>query len=99
MAVKRLQKWGSLDRAPADVRDRLPPNFGDIRAFFLDPPTVPAPDLRFQPTRGADVIAFLCGERGFSETRVCTVLDRLREAGRRKRTLEDFAEEARTDKP
>jgi len=93
-AVKRLREWGSLDRAPAEVRGRLPPNLGEIRDFFLHPPVTEFTDsrpLRLQPDA---VLRFLCDERGFAAPRVQGVLDRLRLVRRTSHRLEDF--DART---
>ncbi len=98
-AVKRVREWGSLDGAPADLRGRLPGNLEEIRAFFADPPTRPPPELRFAPPQEDAVVAFLCTERGFTESRVRGVLDRLRDARRVTRTLDEFADASRTDKP
>ncbi len=98
-AVRRVRDWGSLDHAPPEVREKLPPNLAEIRGFFLEPPVSPAPDLAFRPPREAGVIAFLCGERGFSESRVRGVLERLRESRQRTRTLDEFGEGPRTEKP
>jgi flap endonuclease-1 len=97
-AVKRIREWGSLAAAPPEIREKLPPNLEEIRRFFLEPPVVPAPELRWRPPQQDATVAFLCGERGFSEGRVRPVLDRLREAGRRTRTLDEFGPEGRADK-
>lgn len=97
-AVKRIREWGSLERAPAEVREKMPPNLPEIRAFFLDPPVRPAEELGLRPPRDADVVRFLCGERGFSESRVRGVLQRMRERRGRTPTLDEFSAESPTDK-
>jgi len=89
-AVKRIREWGSLDRAPAEVRSLLPDRLDEIRAFFLNPPIVEAVDMTSPPLNGAGVMRFLCEERDFSPNRVEAVIGRLRAVRRPTRRLEEF---------
>ena len=88
-AVKSVREWKSLDDAPREVRQALPPNMEAIRSFFLDPPVssnpIPAPDA---PDEKA-TYEFLCHQRGFSRERVQTVLRRLRPVRGRQMTLDN----------
>ena len=89
-ALKRIRDWGSLERAPPEVRDMLPTNLQEIRDFFLAPPVS---DEAPPPSRNPDsdgILGFLCDERGFARARVAPVLRRLRDAARPSRRLEDF---------
>jgi len=90
-AVRRLREWGSLERAPTEVRARLPPNVEEIRAFFLEPPVLDAPPPRPGTVREDVILRFLVEERDFARPRVDTVLKRLREARVRPSRIEDFA--------
>ncbi|HYM40880.1 MAG TPA: flap endonuclease-1 [Thermoplasmata archaeon] len=92
-AVKRVREWGSLDRAPPDVRDQLPPDLEAIRAFFRTPPVTEPADLRPARVDEAGILRFLCQERGFNASRVRGVLDRLRAVRRMSHRLEDFGSE------
>ncbi len=89
-AVKRVREWGSLDRAPPEVREKLPPNLGDIRAFFENPPVSEPAELRPPPLQPDAVVRFLCDERGFAAPRVRGVLDRLRAVRTSFHRLEEF---------
>ena len=89
-AIKRVREWGGIDRAPAEVRARLPEDVEAIRAFFASPPVDPSPLPRPGTVRQADAIRFLCEERGFAEARVRAALERLATAGPAGTTLEDF---------
>ena len=89
-AVKRVREWGSLDRAPAEVRSALPDRLDEIRAFFLNPPIADAVDVTARPLDGAGVLRFLCDERDFSPARVESVLGRLGAVRRPTRRLEEF---------
>ncbi len=89
-AVKRVREWGSLDRAPSEVRNQLPPNLAEIRSFFLEPPVTQPGDLRPPRLQPEAVMRFLCEERGFAAPRVHGVLDRLRSVRATSHRLEEF---------
>ncbi|HEY5538620.1 MAG TPA: flap structure-specific endonuclease, partial [Thermoplasmata archaeon] len=98
-AVKRLRGWGSLERAPAEVSGQLPENLDAIRAFFLDPPVIETSVPRRTGLREAEVVRFLCEERGFSPARVRIVLERLAGTSHRDTRLDEFvqsSDDART---
>ncbi len=90
-AVKRIREWGSLDRAPAEIRTGLPSHIEEIRAFFRDPPVVDPANLRVRPVDAVGVLQFLCDERDFTASRVEPVVVRLRTARAPSHRLEDFA--------
>ncbi len=98
-AVKRVLEWGSLEVSPPEIRERLPANCAEIRAFFLHPPVTPEADLHRRPVQEAGVLRFLCEERGFSVERVRPVLERLKDATGRTRTLEEFGSWRDTENP
>ena len=89
-AVKRIREWGSLDQAPGEIRERLPPNLAEIRGFFLHPPVADPLPLRLAAPQPDAVLRFLCDERGFAPPRVRGVLDRLRSVRTVSHRLEDF---------
>lgn len=89
--VKRIREWGSLDRAPPEVREQLPDALEAIREFFQSPPVVESVDLRTGSLDATGVLRFLCDERDFATTRVESVLDRLRTSHAPIRRLEDFS--------
>ena len=91
-AVKRIREWGSLDRAPPEIRDRLPPEVDAIRAFFREPPVVEPEGLRPGPVQSEAILRFLCDERGFAVARVEGVLDRLRAVRQMSHRLEEFGD-------
>lgn len=89
-AVRRIREWGSLDRAPTEVRAELPPNLDEIRKFFRSPPVVPAGDLQLHPPRSEDVVRFLCQERGFAQARVESAIARIQGGRTEVRRLDEF---------
>lgn len=89
-AVKRIREWGSLDRAPSDIRSQLPQDLDGIRAFFFEPPVDSSSLPRPGRVDAERVKRFLCEERDFSELRVSPALTRLSKAGPRARTLDEF---------
>jgi len=90
-AVKRIREWGTLNRAPSEIRAQLPDTVDAIRAFFRDPPIVEAVDLTSGPLDAAGILRFLCIERNFTSSRVESVLGRLRAIRPPTRRLEDFS--------
>ena len=89
-AVKLMREHRGLEELPAKVRDALPPNFDEVRSYFLTPEVEESPDVRTARLDPEGVIEFLCVERGFSEDRVRSAVDRLRSAGPMPTTLERF---------
>ncbi len=89
-AVKRVREWGSLDRAPPEIRERLPDTLGDIRRFFLEPPVEERVDVRLRPPNADGVRRFLCDERDFSPERVDAALALLRSSKGSVRRLDEF---------
>jgi len=90
-AVRRVREWGSLDRAPPEVRSQLPMHLDEIRGLFANPPIEADVSLQRRALQPEAVRRFLCDERDFSRDRVGGALARLREADRRGPSLEDFA--------
>ncbi len=89
-AVKLLREHGSLEELPSKVRDLLPPNVEEVRAYFLEPEVDRNPAVHAGPLDRDGVVAFLCGERAFSEERVRAAVDRLRAVGPAPTRLDDF---------
>ena len=90
-AVRRVREWGSLDRAPQEVRSGLSESRDAIREFFLHPPvSEQKPNGMTQPDVEG-VLRFLCDERDFARPRVEPIVARLRAAVQPMRRLEDFA--------
>ena len=90
-ALEAVRKFGSLERLPIGIQDKLPENRLLIRNYFLfpevdDPPQVEAKRLDFE---GA--MRFLCEDRDFAEDRVKKALEKL-EKSRPSTTLDEFVE-------
>jgi len=87
-ALKLLKTHGRLEALPNGLRSRLPENYREIRDMFLRPPVTDIYPVEYHEPDGKGLIAFLCGERGFSEARVQNVTERLwRYHKQRKRRL------------
>jgi len=95
-ALRRIREWGSLVRAPPEVRAQLPENMTEVQAFFLHPPVTEAIDLSRRRVDPEAVRRFLCDERDFSQERVSRALRLLHSTRRRAVRLEDFPERAPT---
>lgn len=89
-ALKLVREVKSLSGAPSAVRAALPDRADEIRAFFLDPPTLVPTNLLARPVDEGGVLRFLCVERGFAASRVESVLARLRASRTAGRRIEDY---------
>jgi flap endonuclease-1 len=75
-ALALVQRYGSIDDMPPDVRKAVGPAVRDVRAIYL------APDVTddFTTTSGScdvsGVVSYLCDERAFSRDRVAAALQR-----------------------
>lgn len=87
-AVKRIRAWESLDHAPPEVSQSLPPALEAIRRFFADPPVSTEPVPAARPPDERAVFRFLCDEREFSHDRVEKAIERLRPTIGRQTTLD-----------
>jgi len=89
-AVKLLREHRGLEELPARIRDALPANVDEVRAWFLAPEVEASPEVHPSRFDYEAAVEFLCTDRGFSEDRVRTALNRLRSAGPMSTTLDRF---------
>jgi flap endonuclease-1 len=92
-ALKLIVENNTLDNLPSKILEQLPPNYHKIRRIFLDHPISDEYDITPQPIDKDGLIQFLCQERGFSETRVSNVIDRLMKAqeGQQQQSLDAWS--------
>ena len=92
-ALKLITENNSLDNLPSKILEQLPPNFHKIRRIFLDHPISDEYDITPKSIDKNGLIQFLCHERGFSETRVTNVVDRLLKAkeGQQQQSLDSWS--------
>lgn len=88
-AVALMRRYGSIEALPSALRSALPPDYGEIRALFLDPPVVDSYPKEQRPVDEAGLRSFLCDERGFAPERVEVVVERMRRVAARKPTTLD----------
>jgi len=85
-AYELIKRHGSLEKALEFVKEaEFPVDPSEIKRIFLEPEVTDDYELRWSEPDTEGVIAFLCGERDFSEIRVKKALDRALEALRRAR--------------
>lgn len=92
-ALKLLRSHGRLESLPEFKEISLPVDVSRIRSIFLNPEVTSNYRIEWKPPDVEGVVAFLCGERDFSEERVRKALEKIvagsREA-RSKATLEKW---------
>lgn len=80
-AHKLILENGSLERLEAALKAKggsLPANWRQIREFFLNPEVTSDFKVEWREPDVEEVVAFLCGERDFSEDRVRNALEKFR---------------------
>ncbi|MFW9831319.1 MAG: flap endonuclease-1 [Candidatus Thorarchaeota archaeon] len=92
-ALKLIKENNSLDNLPSKILEKLPPNYHKIRRIFLDHPITDEYDLSSHSIDKEGLIKFLCHERGFSETRVIGVIDRMKKVqeGQSQKSLDGWS--------
>lgn len=92
-ALKLIKENKSLENLPSMILEQLPPNYHKIRRLFLDHPITDEYDITPKPVNREGLIAYLSNERGFSETRLNNVIDRLLKAkdGQRQQSLNSWS--------
>ncbi len=76
-ALKLLTTHGRLEDLPGEVRSKLPDDYREVRAVFLQPSVTDDYPVEFKEPDEKALVEFLCEERGFSRERICTVMDRV----------------------
>jgi len=77
-AVKLIKAYGKLEALPQSIKFQLPDNYEEVRKFFLDPPVKADYDLSHRGLDEEGLRRFLCDEKGFSEERVGTLIERMK---------------------
>jgi flap endonuclease-1 len=76
-ALKLLRSHGRLESIPEFRSVSLPVDVSRIRGVFLSPEVTSSYAIEWKPPDVEGVVAFLCGERDFSEVRVRKAMDRI----------------------
>ena len=88
-ALKLIGKHGSLEGLPEEILERVPPQYNEVRSIYLEPDVTAEYDVSPGRLQEEELRSFLCDERIFSEDRVDTLINRMRQAGRQ-RSLSDY---------
>jgi flap endonuclease-1 len=85
-ALKLIQKHGSIEKLPTEVRAKSASHYREVREIFLNPPITLDYDLTYRPFQEEELFRFLCDERDFSHERVETIAYRMKEFHRFKQS-------------
>jgi flap endonuclease-1 len=88
-ALKLIGKHGSLEALPQEILERVPPQYNEVRGIYLEPDVTAEYDVSPGRLQEEELRTFLCDERSFSEDRVDTLINRMRQSGRQ-RSLSDY---------
>jgi flap endonuclease-1 len=75
-ALALVQRYGSIDYMPPDVRDAVGPFVRDVRAIYLAPDVTDDYTTSYGQVDVPGILNYLCDERAFSKDRVAAALQR-----------------------
>jgi len=79
-ALSLIQRHGEMEKLPAEIWSRIETqNYEEVRSFFLQPHVTQNYSLGYSQLDEDRLYTFLCDQRDFSQERVKTVVDRMKE--------------------
>jgi len=81
-ALKLIRKYGRIENLPRDLRDKVTPEYEEVRRIFLEPNVTDEYHVEYGPILEDELYEFLCDEKGFSKIRVKRAIQRLKSAQR-----------------
>jgi len=88
-ALNLIQKHGQIEDLPADIKSKLEAqNYQAVRRFFMQPEVTQNYTIKHKEADEHGLYEFLCEQRGFSKSRVDTVIQRMRIFYKRERQAE-----------
>mgnify|MGYP000450988837 CR=1 FL=1 len=79
-ALKLIRKYGRIENLPRDLRDKVTPEYEEVRRIFLEPNVTDEYHVEYGPILEDELYEFLCDEKGFSKIRVKRAIQRLKSA-------------------
>lgn len=88
-ALSLIQKHGSIENLPAEIRSTIEAqNHEAVRMFYMQPEVTNDYSTEYGEMDEDGLYDFLCGQRDFSQSRVETVVQRMKAFYKRKRQTE-----------
>lgn len=91
-----IREHGKIESLPESIKEKISPDFNEIRDVFLKPNTDPDYVVNHGTLRVEELYDFLCDQRGFSRERVTKIIERVKKSGSRMKQIDLdvwFAEE------
>ena len=79
-ALRLIKKYGKIERLPLKFREKIDPNYEEIRKIFLEPKVIDDYSIRYKSLKEEELYEFLCVKKGFSRPRVERAVKRLKSA-------------------
>ncbi len=95
-AVNLLRRHGKIENMPPEIRSKIKrQNYEEVRKIFLQPPVTSNYTLNYESLNEDGLTDFLCDQRDFSQQRVETVIQRMKEfyANKKQAGLEEWFSE------
>ena len=88
-ALNLIQKHGNIQNLPAEIRSRIEAqNHEAVQTFYMQPEVTEDYTTKYSEMNEDALYEFLCGQRDFSQSRVETVVHRMKAFYKRKRQTE-----------
>lgn len=84
-----MNKHGSLEELPDEIRVKLPKKVDQIRNLYMNPEVTSEYSVERGELQEDALDDFLCGEKNFSTRRVQTLINRMRSKAAQK-SLKDY---------
>jgi len=77
-ALKLLQKHGTIENLPEDIRRKTSDNLREVREIFLNPHVTEQFSTTPSPLQERELYDFLCNQKNFTRSKVTTAIQRLK---------------------
>jgi flap endonuclease-1 len=81
-ALAMVREFGRIESMPSPITEQLPRDLTALRDAFLRPNVMGLFRIEFRPMDEEGIVKFLCNEREFSESKVLTVIGKMRKVRR-----------------
>jgi len=79
-ALRLIKKYGKIESLPLKFREKIDPNYEEIRKIFLEPKVIDDYSIKYKSLKEEELYEFLCVKKGFSRPRVERAVKRLKSA-------------------
>jgi flap endonuclease-1 len=79
-ALRLLQKHGTIENLPEEIKSKASDNFREVREIFLNPPVTEQFSTASSPLQERELYDFLCNQKNFTRRKVAIAIERMKRA-------------------